>query len=65
MRTNFKTMLSELNEQLNFLGLENKDKITKCEKAIEITTRSVEILKRNFIKEINKSQEQEIDFLKK
>ena len=65
MRTNFKTMLSELNEQLNFLDLENDDKITKCEKAIEVTIRSVEKLKKNFIKEDSKSQEQEIDFFKK
>lgn len=65
MRTKFKTMLSDLDEQLNFLDLENDDKITKCEKALEITIRSVEKLKKSFIKEYSKSQEQEIDFFKK
>jgi hypothetical protein len=57
-------LLSDLNEQLNFIDLEIDDTIKRCEKAIEITIKSVQKLKLLFIKENLKNQEQEIDFFK-
>jgi len=46
MSTKFKQLLSELNEQLNFLDLEIDDKIDLGEKAIEIITKSIDNLKK-------------------
>jgi hypothetical protein len=57
-------LLSNLNEQLNFIDLEIDDTIKRCEKAIEITIKSVQKLKTLFLKENIKNQEQEIDFFK-
>ena len=64
MSTKFKQLLSELNEQLNFLDLEIDDKIDRGEKAIEIITKSIDNLKKVFHKENFKNQEHEIDFFK-
>ncbi|WP_163407904.1 RteC domain-containing protein [Flavobacterium ajazii] len=57
-------LFSDLNEQLNFIDLEIDDTIKRCEKAIEITIKSVKKLKTLFLKEKIKNQEQEIDFFK-
>lgn len=57
-------LLTDLNEQLNFIDLEIDDTLKRCEKAIEIIIKSVQKLKTLFIKENFKNQEQEIDFFK-
>ena len=64
MNSKINQLLSDLNEQLNFIDLEIDDTIKRCEKAIEITIKSVQKLKLLFIKENFKNQEQEIDFFK-
>ncbi|PJJ09792.1 RteC protein [Flavobacterium sp. 1] len=64
MNTKTNKLLSELNEQLNFIDLEIDDTIKRYAKAIEITIKSVQKLKILFIKENIKNQEQEIDFFK-
>jgi hypothetical protein len=58
------TLLSDLNEQLNFIDIEIDDTINRCEKAIEIIIVSIQKLKILFLKEKFKNQEQEIDFFK-
>jgi hypothetical protein len=58
------TLLSDLNEQLNFIDIEFDDTINRCEKAIEIIIVSIQKLKILFLKEKFKNQEQEIDFFK-
>lgn len=64
MNTKFKPLLIELNEQLSFLDAENEDVIVKCEKAIQIIIKSIEKLKKLFIKSNTKSQDFEIHFFK-
>ncbi len=57
-------LLTELNEQLNFIDLEIDNPITKYEKAIDISIKSNEKLK-ILIQKINfKSDEDEIKFFK-
>lgn len=58
------SLLSDLNEQLNFINLEIDDRITCCEKAIEVILLSVKKLKIIFNKENLQSEEREIDFFK-
>lgn len=60
----YNQLLTELTEQLNFIDLEIDDTLVRCEKAIEITVKSIQKLKTLFLKEKLKSQEQEIDFFK-
>jgi hypothetical protein len=57
-------LLTDLNEQLNFINLEIDDTLVRCEKAIEIIIKSVSQLKILFFKENFKNQEHEIDFFK-
>ena len=64
MNSKINQLLSDLNEQLNFIDLEIDDTIKRCEKAIEITIKSVQKLKLLFTKENFKNQEQEIEFFK-
>lgn len=62
MNLKINTLLSDLNEQLNFIDIEIDDTINRCEKAIEIIIVSIQKLKILFLKEKFKNQEQEIDF---
>lgn len=64
MNLKINTLLSDLNEQLNFIDIEIDDTINRCEKAIEIIIVSIQKLKIMFLKEKFKNQEQEIDFFK-
>ncbi|WP_395042892.1 RteC domain-containing protein [Flavobacterium sp.] len=64
MNAKYNQLLTELTEQLNFIDLEIDDTLVRCEKAIEITVKSIQKLKTLFLKEKLKSQEQEIDFFK-
>ena len=57
-------LLSELNEQLNFINLEIDNRIERCEKAIELILVAVQKLKIIFNKENLKSEEREIEFFK-
>lgn len=57
-------LLTELNEQLNFIDLEIDNEIKKCEKAIEISIKAKENLKALIQKSTFKSQEEEIQFFK-
>ncbi|AIG30305.1 tetracycline regulation of excision, RteC [Flavobacterium psychrophilum] len=64
MNSKINLLLSDLNEQLNFIDLEIDDTLKRCEKAIEIIIKSIQKLKILFLKENFKNQEQEIDFFK-
>lgn len=64
MHPKINLLLSDLNEQLNFIDLEIDDTLVRCEKAIEIILKSIQKLKIIFIKENIKSEEKEIDFFK-
>lgn len=64
MNPKISLLLSDLNEQLNFIDLEIDNPITKYEKAIDISIKSKEKL-RILIQKINfKSEEEEIRFFK-
>jgi len=64
MNSKTNQLLTDLNEQLNFVNLEIDDTLVRSEKAIEIIIKSVEKLKIIFFKENFKSHEQEIEFFK-
>lgn len=64
MSTKFKQMLFELTEQLNFIHLEMDDEIAKSEKAIKITIKVIDNLKKLFLKNKTISADSEIDFFK-
>lgn len=64
MNSKSNQLLIELNEQLQFIDIEIDDKIKRCEKAIEVIIKGIEKLKKLFIKENFKTQEQEINFFK-
>lgn len=64
MKVKINHLLSNLNEQLNFLDLEIDNEISRCEKAIEITIRSKENLRVLIQKYSFKSREEEIHFFK-
>ena len=51
MNLKINTLLSDLNEQLNFIDIEFDDTINRCEKAIEIIIVSIQKLKILFLKE--------------
>jgi hypothetical protein len=57
-------LLSDLNEQLNFIDLEIDNPIKKCEKAIDISIKSKERLRALIQKTNFKSDEEEIQFFK-
>ena len=57
-------LLSELNEQLNFIDLEIDNQLNRCEKAIEIIIKAINNLKEIISKTNFKSQEDEIHFFK-
>jgi hypothetical protein len=57
-------LLSNLNEQLNFIDLEIDNTIIKCEKAIEIIITSIANLKKSIIKSNFKTNTEEIQFFK-
>ena len=50
MNAKYNQLLTELTEQLNFIDLEIDDTLVRCEKAIEITTKSVKKLKNSIHK---------------
>ena len=64
MNPKINQLLSDLNEQLNFIDLEIDNTLFRCEKAIEITLKSIQKLKVLFLKENLNSVEKEIDFFK-
>lgn len=64
MNTKINNLLTELNEQLNFLNLEIDDKIIRSEKAIEIILTSIFNLKKIISKNLLMSDQEEINFFK-
>lgn len=64
MNPKINLLLSELNEQLNFIDLEIDNPIKKCEKAIDISIKSKERLRVLIQKANFKSEEEEIQFFK-
>ena len=64
MNQKISNLLSELNEQLNFIDLEIDNQLTRCEKAIEIILKSIEKLKDIVKKNTFKTQQEEILFFK-
>lgn len=64
MNPKINLLLSDLNEQLNFIDLEIDNPIKKCEKAIEISIKSKEKLSLLIQKSNFKSDEEEIQFFK-
>ena len=57
-------LLTELNEQLNFIDLKIDNEIKKSEKAIEISIKAKDNLKALILKTNFKTQEEEIQFFK-
>ena len=57
-------LLSKLNEQLNFTDLEIDDQIKKCENAIDIILKSIEVIKKFISKNAFKTDSEEIIFFK-
>ena len=64
MNNKINILLSNLNEQLNFIDLEIDNEIKRCEKAIEISITSKEKLRALIQKSNFKSEEEEIQFFK-
>lgn len=64
MNPKINLLLSDLNEQLNFIDLEINNPIKKCEKAIDISIKSKERLRVLIQKTNFKSEEEEIQFFK-
>jgi len=57
-------LLTELNEQLNFIDLEIDNQINKCEKAIEVILNSIVSLKKIITKNKFRADAEEIQFFK-
>nr|WP_315218287.1 RteC domain-containing protein [uncultured Flavobacterium sp.] len=64
MKSKTNQLLTDLNEQLNYINLEIDDTLIRCEKAIEIIIKSINKLKIVFLNENCKSLEHEIEFFK-
>ena len=64
MNPKINLLLSNLNEQLNFIDLEIDNEIKRCEKAIDISIKAKESLRILIQKTNFKSQEAEIQFFK-
>lgn len=64
MNAKYNQLLNELIEQLNFINLEIDDTLVRCEKGIEIISKSVKKLKAQFIKDNFTTEAQEIEFFK-
>lgn len=64
MSSKLNLLLSNLNEQLNFIDLEIDNPIKKCEKAIEVILTSIANLKKIVSKNNFKSDTEEIQFFK-
>ena len=64
MNTNYKQLLFELTEQLNFINLEIDNPIAKSEKSVQVSMLVFNKLKKQFLKEKAMSQESQIDFFK-
>lgn len=57
-------LLSELNEQLNFINLEIDNESTRCERAIEVILKTIEAVKNVISKTKFKTNTEEIKFFK-
>lgn len=64
MNTKIYKILTDLNDQLNFLNIEFDETIKVCEKAIEIISRSLNELKKYVQNRSFKSKDEEIKFFK-
>lgn len=64
MNSKTNQLLTDLNEQLNYINLEIDDTFVRCEKAIDSIIKSIDKLKMIFLNENCQSQEQEIEFFK-
>lgn len=64
MNLKIKQQLITLNEQLNFVDLEIDNQIKKCENAIEIILKSINVIKEIVRKNIFKAEFEEIQFFK-
>ncbi|MFY8181946.1 MAG: RteC domain-containing protein [Flavobacterium sp.] len=64
MNPKINLLLSNLNEQLNFIDLEIDNEIKRCEKAIDISLKAKESLRNLILKNQFKSQDEEIQFFK-
>lgn len=64
MNQKITNLLTDLNEQLNFIDLEIDNQLKRCEKAMEIIVNAMNTLKKNIQKFSFKSQEEEIKFFK-
>lgn len=65
MHQKINLLLSDLNEQLNFINLEIDNPIKKCEKAIEICVKAFDNLKKLMLKLGFKSTDEEIIFFER
>lgn len=64
MSTKIHLLLSNLNEQLNFIDLEIDNQIKKCEKAVDIILKSINAVKKIISKNTFKSDSEEVLFFK-
>ncbi|GEC80128.1 RteC domain-containing protein [Flavobacterium aquatile] len=64
MNININFQLAKLNEQLSFLEIEIENPIVKCENAIDIILKSINIIKKVVIKNSFKTDQEEILFFK-
>lgn len=64
MNLKISKLLSDLNEQLNFIDLEIENQLNRCEKAIEVISKAIDSLKEIIKKTIFKSQDEEVHFFK-
>ncbi|MEO8234606.1 MAG: RteC domain-containing protein [Flavobacterium sp.] len=64
MQTKINKLISELNEQLNFIDLEIDNQLIRCENAIEIILKTIKILRTIVHKNNFKAEGEEIQFFK-
>ena len=64
MNTRINKLLTDLNEQLNFINLEIDNQSIRCESAIDIILKTIQILKPLINKNSFKSETEEIQFFK-
>lgn len=64
MNTRINSLLTDLNEQLNFINLEIDNQSIRCESAIDIILKTIQILKALINKNSFKSEAEEIQFFK-
>ena len=64
MNPKINKLLTDLNEQLNFINLEIDNEIKRCENAIEISIKAKDNLRQLILKNNFKSEDEEIYFFK-